>query len=126
MRDVRREVDVDAEQGGEMKVIYIAGPFGAPTSWQVAENIRSAERLALEVWRLGAVAICPHANSGTMAGALPEATALAGYLEVLRRCDAVLLMPDWRQSPGACQEHAQAKRERMPTFDSIEGLRQWL
>jgi len=26
-----------------MKIVYVAGPFRAPTSWGIAENIRAAE-----------------------------------------------------------------------------------
>ena len=30
-----------------MKLVYIAGPFRAPTPWQVEQNVRRAESLAL-------------------------------------------------------------------------------
>lgn len=29
-------------------------------------------------------------------------------LIMVRRCDTMLMLPDWRQSPGACAEHAYA------------------
>ena len=32
-----------------MKVGYIAGPFRGPNSWEIENNIRRAETLALEV-----------------------------------------------------------------------------
>ena len=44
----------------KLPVIYIAGPFRAINSWEVEQNIRHAEEVALEVWRSKAVALCPH------------------------------------------------------------------
>lgn len=87
-----------------MKLIYIAGPYRAKSEWLVAQNIRRAEALALEVWKLGAAAICPHKNSALMGGAVPDEFFLAGDLEILKRCDAVVCTPDWRTSLGACDE----------------------
>lgn len=55
-----------------MKVIYIAGPFRGPDSWAIEQNVRAAEALALEVWRMGAVAYCPHAMTRFYQGAAPE------------------------------------------------------
>jgi hypothetical protein len=43
-----------------MKLIYVAGPFRGKDAWEIECNIRRAESLALEVWRLGAACICPH------------------------------------------------------------------
>ena len=86
------------------KVIYIAGPFRGPSHWDIAQNIRRAEALALQVWRLGHVALCPHANTGHFQDAAPDEVWLQGDLELLRRCDAVLLTPDWLRSAGARAE----------------------
>ena len=43
-----------------MKLIYIAGPFTAPTHWQVAQNIRAAEAAGREVALLGHMPVIPH------------------------------------------------------------------
>lgn len=81
-------------------VIYIAGPYRAPTPWQVEQNIRAAEALALEVWRAGLTPLCPHTMTRHMDGAITDEAALAGTLELMRRCDAVLLVPGWERSTG--------------------------
>lgn len=86
------------------KVIYIAGPFRAANQWEQEQNIRRAEELALEVWRFGAVALCPHLNTRYFSGALSDEVWLAGDLELLRRCDAVMLVPGWTGSAGARHE----------------------
>lgn len=109
-----------------MRVIYIAGPFRGPSAWAIESNIRVAESLALEVWRAGAVAVCPHANSRYFQGAAPDDIWLTGYLELLRRCDAVLVTPDWTRSAGAMAEVAEADAHGLPVFDTLAGLVAWL
>lgn len=93
-----------------MKVIYIAGRYRGPTAWAIEQNIRAAEEVAARVWAMGMVALCPHANSRHMDGLATDEFFLAGTLELMRRCDAVLLVPNWRDSAGARAEVAEADR----------------
>lgn len=109
-----------------MKVVYIAGPFRGPNAWEIEENIRRAERLALQVWRAGAVALCPHTNTRFFQGAADDAVWLAGDLEMLSRCDAVIFTPDWHQSSGARAEYDYATGHGIAVLHSIYDLRQWL
>lgn len=109
-----------------MKVVYVAGPFRGPNSWEIEENIRRAERLALQVWRAGAAALCPHTNTRFFNGAADDAVWLAGDLELLARCDAVILTPNWRESSGARAEHDFATGRGIPCFHSIDDLRAWM
>src|SRR3990167_526080 len=109
-----------------MKVIYIAGPFRGPNSWEIEQNIRRAEGLALEVWKAGAAAICPHANTRFYQGAAQDEVWLRGDLEILRRCDAVLMTPDWQQSTGAREEHEFARQHRIAIFYALDVLINWL
>lgn len=109
-----------------MRVVYIAGPFRGPDHWAIAENIRRAERLAFEVWRLGAAALCPHLNTIHYQGSLPDRVWLDGDLEMLARCDAVLLTPDWAQSVGATAERAHAIGVGVPVFYDLDTLKGWL
>lgn len=99
-----------------MKVVYIAGKYRGRTPWEVEQNIRAAEDVAASVWAMGMVAMCPHANSRHMEGVATDEHFLAGTLELLRRCDAVLLVPNWRDSVGAKAEVAEAKRLGLPVF----------
>ena len=109
-----------------MKVIFICGPFGATNSWVLEQNVRNAEALSFEVWRAGAAAICPHASSRYFLGSLPEEMFVAGYKEILKRCDAVLLVLNWEMSKGSVGEVEEAKRIGIPIFDSIYKLKVWL
>ena len=106
-----------------MKVVYVAGPFRGPDHWAIAENIRNAERLALEVWRLGAACLCTHANTAHFQGAADDAVWLDGDLELLSRCDAILMTPDWERSSGARAERDFAAARGIPIFYALDALR---
>lgn len=99
-----------------MKVIYIAGRYRGPNVWAVEQNIRAAEEVAARVWAMGHVALCPHANARHMDGVASDEVFLAGTLELMRRCDAVLLVPNWRDSEGARAEVAEADRLGIPVI----------
>lgn len=105
-----------------MKVVYIAGPFRASSGWEIEQNIRRAECLALEVWRAGFAVICPHTNTRFYSGAAPDEIWLEGDLELLRRCDAVLLLPKWRESSGTCAEVTEAMKCGIHVFDLLPDL----
>lgn len=109
-----------------MKVVYIAGRFRAATHWQIVENVRFAELVALEVWRLGAAALCPHLNTANFQGAAPDAVWLEGTLELLRRCDAIMLVPGWTSSAGTRGEVKEAERLGLPVFEEVDALGAWL
>jgi len=106
----------------KMKIIYIAGPFRASNDWDRENNIRRAEGLALEVWRAGFAALCPHCNTRFFNGAAPDDIWLNGDLAMLKRCDALLTTPDWERSSGAKAEVAFAKTWEIPVFYSLNVL----
>ncbi len=109
-----------------MKLVFVAGRYRAKTEWQVFQNIRKAELLALELWRLGLSVICPHKNTEMFGGAAPDDVWLKGALEMVRRCDAVVCTPDWEESEGARGEVALAKEIGLPIFFSIDEAKEWL
>lgn len=105
------------------KLVYIAGPFRGKSAWDIETNIRRAEDLALEVWRTpGHAALCPHTNTRFFQGAAPDDVWLDGTLEMLRRCDAVLLTKFWERSSGARTEVREAMNLGIPVFDSVDRL----
>lgn len=109
-----------------MRVVYIAGPFRGPTAWDVERNVRRAEDLAYEVFQLGAMPMIPHANTRFFHGQGPDAFWLEGTIALLRRCDAVLLTPDWQRSTGAQGERIEALSCGMPVFYEVPELAIWL
>ena len=108
-----------------MKLIYVAGPFRGTNNWEIEQNIRRAETLALEVWRAGYACICPHTNTRFYQGAADDKVWLEGDIEIMLRCDAVLLTPDWRRSSGARAEVDVADGQDMPVFETLDCLNEY-
>jgi hypothetical protein len=109
-----------------MAIVYIAGPYRGTNDCQMHKNIMVAREAAISVWQMGAVAICPQLNTAFFGGVVPEEKFIQGYLEVVRRCDAVLLLPDWILSEGAQLERAEALGCDVPVFCDTKALRSWL
>lgn len=116
-----------------MQVVYIAGPFRAKSkyvdghqdAWEVQQNVMRAMALSLEVWRAGAAAVCPHANSMFFTAAAVDDVWLDGDLAILAKCDAMIMTPDWERSSGARAEHAFAKDLGLPIFYDVPTLKAW-
>jgi nucleoside 2-deoxyribosyltransferase len=107
--------------------VYVAGPFRGANYWEQELNIRRAEELAMKAWNLpGTAVLCPHTNTRFFQGAAPDEVWLDGDIELLRRCDVVLLTEDWRRSSGARAEVEFALAMDIPVFDSIDALSYWL
>ena len=85
-----------------------------------------AMAVALEIWRMGAVALCPHANTMFFQSAADDSVWLDGDIELLNRCDAVVMTPDWERSAGARAERDHAVAEGIPVFYDLAALRAWL
>lgn len=106
---------------------YIAGPYSDASRARVERNIRFAEALALDVAELGALPVCAH----TMCShpgfeiAQPRDFWINATLELLRRCDACLMVPGWETSEGATGERRLAGEMRLPTFDTFDAFRDW-
>lgn len=102
------------------RVVYVAGKYRGQNAWAVELNIRAAAEVAARVWAAGLVALCPHTNAAHMEGAATDEHFLAGTLELMRRCDAVILVPGWSTSEGTKAEIAEAMRLGLPVF-GMEG-----
>ena len=101
-----------------MRVVYVAGPFRAANGWEIEQNVRVAEALALKAWKEGVAVICPHANTRFYQGAAPDQIWLEGDLELVWRVDAVLCTPNWERSTGAREEVKLAQSLHKPIFQS--------
>lgn len=103
----------------EMKVLYVAGPYRAKTEYQVLQNIREAEAIAVELWKMGFAVICPHKNTAFLGGAkdMPDSVWLRGDLEIIERCDAIVLSPRWRTSTGTIAEKEHAQKLGIPVLE---------
>lgn len=111
-----------------MRLVYVAGPFRGPTGWRIETNVRAAEALALRVWQAGAAAICPHTNSRFVQGEAKDSVFLEGTLEMLRRCDALILVNGWKHSEGSLGELDEAHELGLPVFfeGNFGALVEWI
>jgi len=113
-----------------MKLIYVAGKYNGKDPIEIKENILKAERVALECWRKGWAVICPHKNTGGFEIYEGEQfiswnTWMDGDLEMVGRCDAIVMVDNWVFSQGARMElnHAQQlKKEVFMSVDDVEKL----
>lgn len=100
-----------------MKVVYVAGPYRASNIIQQICNIRRARKYARLLWRRGIVALCPHSNSAFFDDI--DDIILPGCIELMLRCDAVLVIPNSDKSSGVRAEVAAAKHREMPVYTDI-------
>lgn len=69
--------------------------------------------------------VIPHANTAGFEHydpSLPDQFWLDGTLEMMRRCDCVVLCPGWEKSTGTLSEIAEAQRLSIPVFSSVEEM----
>jgi hypothetical protein len=98
-----------------MKLAYVAGPYRGKSKnriinrLQVISNIIEARKVARELWKMGYAAICPHSNSALFDGIVRDDVFLWGDLEILKRCDIIVMVPNWLSSSGAVDEFCLAE-----------------
>lgn len=104
--------------------IYIAGPFRAPSAWQIEQNIRRAEEFGLKVVKMGGCAVIPHTMYRFFQGALPDDVWLECALTLLEPCHAVVVTQGWLNSSGIRGEIARAHDLQLPVFfqGEVDGI----
>jgi len=109
------------------RIVYVAGALIADDHYKIRLNIDRAAAVGFEVAKAGAYPAIPHTNTGAwFIGTMTPEFWYEGTLELLRRCDAVALVPGWEQSKGTRAEIEEAKLRAIPIFDSIPALKAWL
>src|SRR5271157_2442006 len=99
-------------------LVFISGPYRATENSTVAEHIDIARTGAIALWQAGHVALCPHLNTANFEEDcnVDDETFLAGDLNMLSRCDAICLLPNWEKSAGARGEYEYARDHGIPVY----------
>lgn len=100
-----------------MKLVYIAGKYRGPTAWDIAENVRRAERFGLEVAKSGGAPVIPHSMNAHFQGTMTDVFWLESTMLLLSRCDGIFLIPSWEDSFGAKAEKRFAESIGLPVFE---------
>lgn len=110
-----------------MILVYVAGPFSAPTRAGVEANIARAVAVGLEVARIGLYPIIPHANTAhpDFEKIQPYTFWIGATMAMLKPCRAMVLVPGWETSSGARSENAWMVERCRPVFASVKDLDLW-
>ena len=104
-----------------MKVVYVAGPYRNNTVLGTMANIDRARKVAMVIWKMGYVAVCPHTNSALFDEVTHESVFLKGYLELVKRCDVVVVVPNYHESEGTLAEIEVALLNGIPVIRFPDG-----
>ena len=112
-------------------LIYVAGPYRAPTTWGINCNIHKARLWGAELAKLGVYPVIPHSNTSHFDGIAEDKLWLDGTMQLLHRCDAAIFIEGWKDSSGARAEMERALSiQMMPVFDvenpSHPSLKDWV
>jgi len=96
------------------RIVYIIGPYSAPTEEAVEVNIEIARVAAERFWQNGIVTVCPHLNTAHMDGIASYETFVEGLCLLLKRCDLGFVLPEWHTSAGSLREMEVATQAFIP------------
>lgn len=106
-------------------VVYIAGPYSGPDALAVEHHVRAAEEAAYELYRRGMAPVCPHTTTRYHDASVSYDFMCRATMATMLRCDAVLVLPNWRKSKGAVAEVEAAREVGLPVFDTYDALCAW-
>jgi len=89
------------------RVVYLSGPYRAPSMKGVLANIIRANAYAQELTRLGYAVLCPHMNTAGWENTAPDISVEAIMdmdTALLEACEIVYMMPYSDFSAGAVYE----------------------
>lgn len=95
-------------------LIYVAGPIRPKDGQTLEGNMIQAKDIAYDLWGKGFAVICPHANTDLTVEVDWEMPWLSGDLEMVARCDAVVVCPGWETSDGTKKEIEFAEQRGIP------------
>lgn len=114
------------------KLIFIAGPYRAPTNWQMSKNVQNAREYGALVAQAGSYPVIPIVNTAFMDGMIENDPWISGIMRLLQRSDGVLFIPGWQESEGAKIEYRECLDSDIPLYlapelpASVDSIREWI
>lgn len=94
----------------DKKLLFVSGAY----TGDVEKNIAKAEEVSIGLIRAGFHVVTPHKNIAGYEkyedGTLNKRTWMDMCFNILKRCDAVYVMDNWKNSEGAKEEIAYAEK----------------
>lgn len=109
-------------------IVYLAGKYTGKDEAETATNIALAESVAVQLWDHGYTVISPHLNMRgfeTKCKTAKYENFMAGCLEMMLRCETLILLPGWESSKGARLEEAVARNQGISIVWWSELLEKW-
>lgn len=104
-----------------LPMAYLSAPMSAPDALTRQLHHLAARRTSHELWEAEVLHYCPHTNSPAIGSSdVAYESWMAMDLEVIRRCDFVVMSGSWRESPGCRRELAMAMHLGLPIAYSVE------
>lgn len=101
--------------------VYIAGALRG-NFFKKMINISRARNYALMLWENNIAAFCPHINSGWIDSPSTDGFILPANINILLRCDAILVIPKWQNSKGTIEEIKMAYLNSIPIYFNWKNL----
>lgn len=86
-------------------------------AYYVDRNIQQARTIAADLWQRGFTALAPHLATAHFDGLCDDHDFLAGTLELMRRCDLLVIPFNWAASAGTIEEIREAFELEIPVFE---------
>jgi hypothetical protein len=100
---------------------YLSAPISADLALTRTAHYLTALAVSAQLWESQVLHYCPHRNSPQVGTTdVPYEAWMAMDLEVLRRCNYILMAGDWHQSAGCRRELAFAMQLGMPVVYTVE------
>ena len=100
----------------DKRLLFVSGAY----TGDVEKNIAKAEEVSIGLIRAGFHVITPHKNIAGYEkyedGTLNKRTWMDMCFNILKRCDAIYVMDNWKDSEGAKEEIAYAHRHGIPVI----------
>jgi nucleoside 2-deoxyribosyltransferase len=127
MANIKKYPHVEYTKGIKYKarsLIYTAGPYTSPLgTFGVWQNLFRASKVAHELVKYGYAVICPHLNTQYLDGVEVSPRMLVEQdLEMIRRCDGIVLVEGWEHSYGTRAEIKFCNQRKVPVYLSVADL----